>query len=133
MTPDTSPVARPNVTRRRVLIVDDNTDITASMQMVLEILGQDVRVAGDGPTALEEVERFRPALVLLDLGLPEMDGYEVARRIRAQAGGAAIEIIAISGWGDDASRTLSAAAGCDQHWLKPISFDDLRKHLARPR
>ena len=133
MTPDIAAASRPQVTRRRVLIVDDNEDITTSMQMALELLGQEVRVSADGPSALAEFDRFRPDLVLLDLGLPAMDGYEVARRIRAQPGGAAVEIIAISGWGDDKSRGLSKASGFDAHWLKPITFDDLRTYLARPR
>jgi CheY-like chemotaxis protein len=123
MSPETSPTRQ----RRRVLIVDDNRDVTASMRMVMDRFGQDVRIAHDGPSALTVANDFRPDLVFLDLGLPGMDGYEVARRLREQPGGGNIEIIAVSGWGDQKARELSAAAGVDQHWLKPLTVDDLEK------
>jgi CheY-like chemotaxis protein len=117
--------------RRRVLVVDDHRDVTRALQSLLEILGQDVRVASDGASALQLAAEFQPDLVLLDLGLPRMDGYEVARRLRAQPGGTTIELIAISGWGDAGARARSLAAGFDQHWHKPIGLKEL-KTLVRP-
>lgn len=115
----------------RILVVDDNRDITRATQILLEVLGHTVRVAHDGPTALRIAIEFRPDLVLLDLGLPLMDGFEVARELRKQPGGTALQIIAISGWGDEATRIRSTAAGFDQHWLKPIGLDDLNRYFAK--
>ena len=123
----------PAIARSRVLVVDDNHDITLSLEMLLDMLGQDARVAHDGPTALAIAQEFRPDIVLLDLGLPGMDGYEVARALRKLPGGAAIRIVALSGWGDPTSRALSAAAGFDQHWLKPIGVAELTACLTSKR
>src|SRR5689334_2174310 len=84
-------------TRRRVLVVDDNIDITESLVELLSLLGHDVRSANSGPAALAIALAFCPDLVLLDLGMPDMDGYEVAGKLREQPGGAAIKIVAVSG------------------------------------
>ena len=130
MNPDTSPATVTRTSRRRVLVVDDNEDIADSLQQILELLQQDVRIAFDGETALRIASEFHPDLVFLDLGLPVMDGYEVARELRMQPGGSAIQIIALSGWGDAKSRARSAAAGFDQHWLKPIALKELRAFFA---
>lgn len=131
MNPSPTFEERTQTRERRILVVDDNPDITSGMQMLLEILGHQARVAHDGTTALRLAIEFRPDLVLLDLGLPQMDGFEVARELRKQPGGSAIQIIAVSGWGDEASRARSAAAGFDQHWLKPIGLDDLVRYFAK--
>ena len=117
--------------QRRVLVVDDNPDITMGMQTLLEVLGHDVRIANRGPDALCIADEVRPDLVLLDLGLPMMDGFEVARELRKHPGGAAIHIIAVSGWGDDKSRERSSEAGCDEHWLKPVGIKELTKYFAK--
>lgn len=131
MSVTTTPAAPPRTPRRRVLVVDDNADITTAMSILLTMLGQDVRVAHDGSTALTLAIEYRPDVVFLDLGLPGMDGYEVARKLREQAGGSALTIVAVSGWGDAKSRERSAAAGMDAHWLKPIDLQELRAYFAK--
>ena len=92
---------------RRVLIVDDNRDAAKSLAMLLKCLGSEVSVAHDGPAALRALEDYRPAIMLLDIGMPEMDGYEVARRVRQSATGQDLALIALTGWGqeDDRRRT----------------------------
>lgn len=117
--------------RRRILVVDDNLDIAKAMRLLLEAIGQDVEVANTGPRALELAGAGKPELVFLDLGLPVMDGYDVARALRAQPGGRELRIIAISGWGDEKSRARSAASGVDEHWLKPIALAEIEAFLAR--
>lgn len=116
--------------RLRVLVVDDNPDIILGMQMLLDHLGHEVRSALDGATALRIATNFLPQLVLLDLGLPTMDGFEVARELRKQPAGPGMQIIAVSGWGDDRSRERSTAAGFDGHWLKPVGLKELNQYFA---
>ena len=130
MSVTTIPAAPRRTQRGRVVVVDDNADIAAAMSILLTMLGQDVRVAHNGTTALTLAMEYRPDVVFLDLGLPGMDGYEVARKMREQAGGAALTIIAVSGWGDAKSRERSAAAGVDAHWLKPIALPELKAYFA---
>ena len=132
MTPDVPTAVPGSSLRRRVLIVDDNADIVDMMRHILVLLGQEVRVAADGPAALRVAAEFRPDLVFLDLGLPLIDGYEVARRLRSEPGGSALQLIALSGWGDAESRERSTAAGFDQHWLKPIAMAELASFFAAP-
>jgi CheY-like chemotaxis protein len=110
---------------RRVLVVDDNTDACDTLGMVLELQGHTVQVAYDGPTALRSFESFRPDAVLLDLGLPRMHGYELARRIRALPGGESVLLVAITGWGQESDRQLSREAGIDEHLVKPVSSEQL--------
>src|SRR5688572_20729065 len=98
-TPDPSDVAR-----RRVLVVDDNADAAISLGRLLNLLGNEVCVAHDGPTAIAQVERFQPAAVLLDLGMPIMDGFQTAEQIRARADWRDIALVAITGWGQDHDR-----------------------------
>jgi CheY-like chemotaxis protein len=114
----------------KILVVDDNVDSAMSMAMLLRISGHDTRTAHDGEIALERVEAFRPELVLLDIGLPKLDGYEVARRIRAEAWGQSIFLVAVTGWGQDEDRRNTAAAGFDLHLVKPVDLESLEKLLA---
>ena len=103
-----------------ILIVDDNRDATDSMAMLLAMEGYDVRVAYDGAQALEAVRTARPDVILLDLGLPGMDGFQVAQRVRADPDNSSIVIVAVSGYGQEEHRSRSSQAGCDHHLVKPI-------------
>jgi PAS domain S-box-containing protein len=113
----------------RVLIVDDNADAALMLQTVLEQLGYSVQVASDGPSALAAVQNGDPAIVLLDIGLPVMDGYEVARRLRATSGTRRLRLIALTGYGQDADRQRSLDAGFDYHLVKPVDLEVLEKLL----
>jgi CheY-like chemotaxis protein len=115
---------------RRVLVVDDNEDAAESLAALLRLFGHEVDVAFDGEQALTLAPEVRPDLVLLDLGMPRMDGHEVARRMRAAPWGGRMKIIALSGFGDDADRERSLEAGCDDHLVKPVSPIDLELALA---
>jgi CheY-like chemotaxis protein len=117
-------------TARRVLVVDDNEDAVESLAALLRLFGHEVDVAFDGEQALTLAPEVRPDLVLLDLGMPRMDGHEVARRMRAAPWGGRMKIIALSGFGDDADRERSMEAGCDDHLVKPVSPVDLELALA---
>ena len=113
-------------TSRRVLVVDDSEDAADSLALLLEMHGHQTRVAYSGPDALDAARAFEPHAVLLDIGLPGMDGYEVARRLReGEARGAVI--IAVTGYGRAEDRTRALAAGCDYHLTKPVDPDDLEK------
>ena len=110
---------------RRILLVDDNEDAAAMLAEILATAGHEVRIAGDGPTALQSASTFRPDLAVLDIGLPAMDGYELAARLRAQAGAAAPILIALSGYGQESDRARSEAAGFAVHLVKPIDAMEL--------
>ncbi len=114
---------------RRVLIVDDNEDAAGLLSDLLEAMGHTTRVAHDGPTALRIVESFVPHLAVLDIGLPIMDGYELARRLRARVGDAA-KLVALTGYGQDADRQRAADASFDAHLVKPVTAEHL-EHLLR--
>lgn len=114
---------------RRILIVDDSRDGGESLAMLLRVLGAEVALAHSGRTALECVDSFKPDVVLLDIGMPGMDGYEVARRIRANPANRRISLIALTGWGQDEDRKRSVAAGFDHHLVKPADIDQLRQLL----
>jgi signal transduction histidine kinase/DNA-binding response OmpR family regulator len=103
-----------------ILIVDDNRDATDSMAMLLGMEGYDIRVAYDGPQALDAVRAARPDVILLDIGLPGMDGFQVAQRVRADPDNSSIVIVAVSGYGQEEHRARSTQAGCDHHLVKPI-------------
>ena len=105
---------------RRILVVDDNVDHADSLSMLLSIDGHDVHSAHDGVEALEAAERFRPEVVLLDLGLPRLDGFDTCRRLREQSWGKSMLLVAITGWGQDIDRLKSSEAGFDHHLVKPI-------------
>jgi CheY-like chemotaxis protein len=110
---------------RHILIIEDDRDNAESLARLLELLGHDTRVARDGHQALDLARRRRPELILLDIGLPGMDGYEVARRLREEGGCRDAVIIAVSGHGRDEDRRRSLAAGCDHHFLKPSYHEEL--------
>jgi CheY-like chemotaxis protein/two-component sensor histidine kinase len=116
--------------RHRVLVVDDNPDAADSLALLLELAGQEVRAAHDGPSALAEAEAMRPVLVFLDIGMPGMDGFEVARRLRRLPGLAGVRLVAMTGWGQDEDRRRSAEAGFDQHLVKPVEPKALEQLLA---
>jgi signal transduction histidine kinase len=115
---------------RRILIVDDSRDGGESLAMLLRVLGADVALAHSGRHALECVDSFRPDVVLLDIGMPGMDGYEVARRIRANPANRHMQLIALTGWGQDEDRQRSAAAGFNHHLVKPADLNKLRQLLS---
>jgi len=115
--------------RRRVLVVDDCPDTRVSLASLLRLWGHDVRGAADGPTALETAVAYRPDVVLLDIGLPGMDGGEVARCLRRR--GEPALLVSVSGYGDEDHRRCALDAGCDLHWVKPIDLDELRGLLER--
>lgn len=115
---------------RRILIVDDSRDGGESLSMLLRVLGADVSLVHSGRAALQAVESFRPDVVLLDIGMPGMDGYEVARRIRANGANRGIMLIALTGWGQEEDRQRSAAAGFNHHLVKPADIDQLRQLLS---
>ncbi len=115
--------------RRRVLLVDDNQDVVATMEALLKTWDQDVRVAYDGPSALKVADLFMPEVVLLDIGLPDLDGYEVARRLR-QSGLPRARMVAMTGYGQDEDRRRSREAGFDLHLVKPVAPDQLYRLLA---
>ena len=112
-------------TGRRVLIVDDNHDSADSLAMLLEITGNKTFQAHDGLEALDAVEKHHPEVVLLDIGLPKLDGHEVCRRIREKPWGRNITIIALTGWGQDDDRRKSEEAGFNGHLVKPVDYDQL--------
>ena len=105
---------------RRILVVDDNEDTAASLAMLLRADGHTVEVANDGEHAVKAAAAFRPDTILLDIGLPGMNGIEACRAIRSQAGGAAIQIAALTGWGQEEDRRRSREAGFDAHLVKPV-------------
>jgi CheY-like chemotaxis protein/anti-sigma regulatory factor (Ser/Thr protein kinase) len=105
---------------RRILVVDDHQDSTDSLALFLRLRGHDVRTAHDGPSALDEIERYRPEVVFLDLGLPGMSGYDVARRVRMMNGPGAPRLVALTGYGTDADRQKTRDAGFEVHLAKPV-------------
>ncbi|HEY0511298.1 MAG TPA: PAS domain S-box protein [Thermoanaerobaculia bacterium] len=115
--------------QQRILVVDDNRDSAASMAMMLQLLGNEIRTARDGIEAVALAERFRPQVILMDIGMPRLNGYEATRRIREQPWGRGMAIIALTGWGQEEDRAKSKNAGCDGHLVKPINLSDLEKLL----
>jgi CheY-like chemotaxis protein len=122
--------ATPQV-RRRILVADDNSDALESLATLLELGGHEVFSAANGALALESAERNLPEVALLDIGMPQLDGYEVARRIRAQPWGRRITLVALTGWGQDSDRRRSGEAGFDSHLVKPLDLDKLTELLGR--
>jgi signal transduction histidine kinase len=114
---------------RRILIVDDSRDGGESLAILLRVLGAEVALAHSGRDALDCVESFKPEVVLLDIGMPGMDGYEVARRIRSNPANRRLSLIALTGWGQDEDRKRSVAAGFNHHLVKPADIEQLRELL----
>jgi signal transduction histidine kinase len=116
---------------RRILIADDNNDALESLATLLQLNGHEVYTATNGGTALQCAERHRPEVCLLDIGMPMLDGYEVAKRIREQPWGQRITLVALTGWGQDSDRRRSREAGFDSHLVKPLDLETLTDLLAR--
>jgi CheY-like chemotaxis protein/two-component sensor histidine kinase len=115
--------------RRRVLVADDNEDAVSSLAQLLEIMGHEVRTAADGRQAVEAAAAFRPELILLDIGMPRLNGYDACRLIRAQPWGREPVIAALTGWGQDRDKARSREAGFDNHLVKPVEPADLERLL----
>ena len=113
----------------RILVVEDSTDVRASMCDALRAAGHEVRECSDGQAGLEQALAWRPDIALIDIGLPELDGYAVAKRIRASAPGADIRLMALTGYGLAEDRQKSLDAGFDWHWVKPIDLEELLRVL----
>ncbi len=112
--------------KQRVLVVDDSRDGAQSLAMMLRLLGNEVRTAFDGEEAVIKAEQFRPDLILMDVGMPRLNGYEATKRIRAESWGKDIQIIALTGWGQENDKERSREAGCNGHLVKPVSLSDLK-------
>ena len=118
------------ISNLRILVVDDNEDAASSSTMLLRMMGNHVRTAYDGEEAVQAAGEFHPHVVLLDIGLPKLNGYEAARAIRQQPWGRNIVLIAVTGWGQEADKRMSQEAGFDHHMVKPVDPRALVKHLA---
>ena len=123
--PTKPPVDEPIMAPRRILVVDDNRDGAELLAMLLKMTGHETHIAHDGLEAVEMASQIRPDLILLDIGLPKMDGYEVARRIRAEPWGKKLVLVALTGWGQEEDRRKSQKAGFDSHIVKPVDPDAL--------
>ena len=123
-------VAAPATIRRRVLVADDNVDSAESLAMLLSLMGHEVEVAHDGSAAVELAGEYRPEVILLDIGMPKLNGYEAARRIRDQIWGKSAVIVALTGWGQDDDKRKAEEAGFDHHFTKPVAPGTLEMLLA---
>jgi CheY-like chemotaxis protein len=117
--------------RRRILIADDNVDAAVSLSLLLELMGHEPRIAHDGLAALEVAEEFRPDLVLLDIGMPRLNGYETVQRLAKRPWAAATVMVALTGWGQKSDRERAKEAGFHQHLVKPVDPDVLSNVLAQ--
>jgi PAS domain S-box-containing protein len=116
---------------KRILVVDDNRDGAESLAKMLELLGNEVFTANDGLEAVEAAERYAPEFILMDVGMPHLNGLDATRRIREKPWGKDITIIALTGWGQESDKDRSKAAGCDGHLVKPVDLPDLENVLAQ--
>jgi len=114
----------------RILVVDDNQDSADSLAMLLNMLGHEVKTANDGERALVTAAEFRPDVAILDIGLPKVNGYELAKQIREQPWGRDVVLVALTGWGQEQHRRRSAESGFNHHLTKPVEFDVLQQILA---
>src|SRR5215510_9207924 len=117
----------------RILVVDDNQDSALSLAMMLSIMGHETRTAHDGESAVTTAESFLPDVVLLDIGLPKLNGYEVAQRIREHEWGTAMFLIAVTGWGQEEDRQRSSEVGLNVHMVKPVEPAALERLFAELR
>ncbi|GAB3470575.1 hypothetical protein GCM10027321_41120 [Massilia terrae] len=127
-----APAATPEPARHRILVVDDNVDAAMTLAELLRSYGHEVETAFDGPAALDKLRSFWPALAILDIGLPGMDGYALAAQMRAQAQGRPLRLVALTGYGQADDRTRALAAGFDRHMTKPVDTDALLAVVAGP-
>jgi CheY-like chemotaxis protein len=127
------PSATAGPIRSPILVVDDNIDAAKTLAMLLQRRGYRVYTVHDGPAALGWLAAHVPAMILLDLGMPVVDGYEVARRIRQQAEFRDVLLVALTGWGQPEDRRRSAEVGFDHHLVKPIDLGELERLLAHPK
>jgi len=123
-------MSEPESSSRRVLVVDDNQDSAETIAMLVELWGHQARIAHNGPAALAEAPLWRPQVVLLDIGLPGIDGYEVARRLRQEPVMAGALLVAMTGYGQERDRRMSSEAGFDHHLVKPVDPAVLQSLLA---
>jgi two-component system CheB/CheR fusion protein len=117
---------------RRILVVDDSADNADAIGMLLQSYGYEVRVANGGTAAIELAKAFVPDVAIVDLGMPDVDGYTVARTLRRDTGLASLRLIALSGWGQESDKRRSRDAGFDRHLIKPVDPEELRALLADP-
>lgn len=120
-------------TAQRVLLVDDNADSTEPLSLLLQSRGHDTRIAIQGEEAITIADTFQPTCVLLDLGLPGIDGYEVARRLRERPYGRELILVALTGWAGKEVRSKAAAAGFDYHLVKPVDLGELEHIVTAER
>jgi DNA-binding response OmpR family regulator len=118
------------VRKFRLLIVDDLTDSADSLAMLLTMMGHEVHTAYDGEEALVAAEKFRPEVVLLDIGMPKLSGCDACRRIRRQPWGKGMHLVALTGWGQEDDRRRTEEAGFDRHMVKPVDLAELMELLA---
>jgi CheY-like chemotaxis protein len=114
-------------TSHRVLLVDDNPDSSEPLSLLLQTRGHETRISTDGEDAIVVADDFRPNCVVLDLGLPRMDGYEVARRLRDRPYGGELVLVALTGWAGKDVRSKAAEAGFDYHLVKPVNWEELEQ------
>jgi CheY-like chemotaxis protein len=124
--------ARAQVGQKRVLVVDDNPDALKSLFLLVSLMGHEVRQARDGQEALEVAGRFRPEVIFMDLGMPKLNGYEAARRIREESWGQELLMVATTGWGQEDDRRRTKEAGFDQHLVKPVLAGHVQELMAAP-
>jgi PAS domain S-box-containing protein len=124
------PLPAPETSTRRILVVDDNRDSAESIATLLQLSGHQTYMAHDGLAAVEAAERYRPDVILLDVGLPKMSGLDACRRIRGHAWGKGMVIVALTGWGQDHDRRNTQEAGFDAHLVKPVDYGDLLQLLS---
>jgi len=118
---------------RRVLLVDDSRDAAESLALLIETSGHATRIAFDGEAALAAAAEFLPEIAILDIGMPGLNGYDLARRLRSQAWGKSIYLVALTGWGQDSDQARAREAGFDAHLVKPAPFESIARVIERPR
>jgi CheY-like chemotaxis protein len=123
------PATVPNTSRHRILIADDNRDSAETLAALLRMEGHEVTSVHDGPVALSAFSEIKPDVALLDIGMPGLTGYEVARKMRQSSTGASLTLIAITGWGQDVDKERAYAAGFDHHLTKPVDPQRLAELL----
>jgi two-component system OmpR family response regulator len=120
-------------TGQRVLLVDDNTDSSEPLSLLLQAKGHETRISVEGEEAIAMADEFLPDCVVLDLGLPGIDGYEVARRLRERPYGAKLTLVALTGWAGKEIRVRAAEAGFDYHLVKPVNLEELERIVTAER